>query len=89
MMNLFRRLRVWWSDLSYPAETQEWIDDFLGVYTASGGPSPMDRRRDGETMREYRARFVEWLTAPRTYPNWASDQPITPSNRRICSQLRR
>jgi hypothetical protein len=73
MMNLFRRLRVWWSDSGYIGEAEEFIDTFLDVYTASGGPSPMDKRRDGETMREYRARFVEWLTAPRIYPNWASD----------------
>lgn len=72
-MRPIRRLRVWWDDLSYFGETQKFIDDFLDVYTASGGPRPMEKRRDDETMREYRERFVEWLTAPRTYPNWASD----------------
>lgn len=44
--------------------TEELIDRFLSVYAAYGGPKPMDRRREGETMQEYRARFVEWLSAP-------------------------
>lgn len=79
-MHFFRRLRVWWDDLSWMGEAQEFIDNFVDVYTVSGGPKPMDKRRDGETMREYRARFVEWLTAPNVYPNWASDCRVNSSD---------
>lgn len=73
-MKLLRRLCIWWDDLSWMGETQEFIDNFINAYAASGGPMPMDKRRSGETMREYRARFVEWMTAPHVHPNWASDQ---------------
>lgn len=73
MMSLIRRLRIWWGDQPYYTETQPFIDDFVGVYTASGGPRPMGKRRDDETMREYRARFVEWLTDPSAHANAASE----------------
>lgn len=78
-MNWIRRLRVWWDDLGWMGEAEEFIDNFLDVYAASGGPRPMIKRQSGETMREYRARFVEWLTMPSTHPNWASDRRVISS----------
>ncbi|CAJ0680510.1 hypothetical protein R82526_00754 [Ralstonia mannitolilytica] len=69
-MNLFRRFRVWWEDLFWIGETQDFIDKFIDVYTASGGPKPMGKRRPDETMSEYRARYSDWLTAPGVYPDF-------------------